>query len=96
MELPAFFAVAVWPALLRSTQSQCAPCTPASALAQLRLCCANVIPAFRGQTSAWPSTSVTRDWGPLTSMSSTVPRTPIEAVGVEMVGHEIVGLKRLS
>ena len=46
-------------------QSQRGPPKPPAALVQLRTCCSKVIPGRRGQTSARPSTSVTRDCAPL-------------------------------
>ena len=77
--LAVFLTCAVCPAMVEGERSR-----SGAPLAQLRTCCSNVIPGRRGQTSAWPSTSVTRDSRLRESMSSTVPRTPIEAVGVEI------------
>ena len=76
--LAVLLTCAVCPAWFKATQSQRRP------LVQSLICCSNVIPARRGHTSAWPSTRVTRDSRVRESMSSTVPRTPIEAVGVEI------------
>jgi hypothetical protein len=76
--LAVFCTCAVCPAWLRGTQSQRRP------LAQFCTCCAKVTPGRRWHMSAWPSTSVARVCALRASMSSTVPRTPIEAVGVEI------------
>ena len=65
---PTFLAVAVWPGWSSSAQSQrpgLRRSPPPNALPQFRACCSKLTPFRRGQTSARPSTSVTRVSGAL-------------------------------